>query len=159
MAGTTLVVPYAAVEGAKALYNVTDDEMDAMRRFVPDWSKNSTLIPIRDKETGKLKYVDFSHMNAYDTITRPLQTVLNRVGQGEDDMDGIMDDYVLGMIESTKELALPFISESIWTEALTDITIRGGRTPEGYQVWNPEDSLGGQSVIYGGSSCRVTSTF
>ena len=144
MAGTTLVVPYAAVEGAKALYNVTDDEMDAMRRFVPDWSKNSTLIPIRDKETGKLKYVDFSHMNAYDTITRPLQTVLNRVGQGEDDMDGIMDDYVLGMIESTKELALPFISESIWTEALTDITIRGGRTPEGYQVWNPEDSLGGQ---------------
>ena len=144
MAGTTLVVPYAAVEGAKALYNVTDDEMDAMRRFVPGWSKNSTLIPIRDKETGKLKYVDFSHMNAYDTITRPLQTVLNRVGQGEDDMDGIMDDYVLGMIESTKELALPFISESIWTEALTDITIRGGRTPEGYQVWNPEDSLGGQ---------------
>ena len=144
MAGTTLVVPYAAVEGAKALYNVTDDEMDAMRRFVPGWSKNSTLIPIRDKETGKLKYTDFSHMNAYDTITRPLQTVLNRVGQGEDDMDGIMDDFILGMVESTKELGLPFISESIWTEALTDITIRKGKTPEGYQVWNPEDSLGGQ---------------
>jgi len=142
MAGTTLVVPYAAVEGAKALYNVTEDEMDAMRRYVADWSKNSTLIPIRDKETGKLKYVDFSHMNAYDTISRPLQTVLNRVGQGEDDMDGIMDDFFGGVIESTKELGLPFISESIWTEALTDITIRGGKTPEGYQVWNPEDTDG-----------------
>ena len=142
MAGTTLVVPYAAVEGAKALYNVTEDEMDAMRRYVADWSKNSTLIPIRDKETGKLKYVDFSHMNAYDTISRPLQTVLNRVGQGEDDMDGIMDDFFSGVIESTKELGLPFISESIWTEALTDITIRGGKTPEGYQVWNPEDTDG-----------------
>ena len=142
MAGTTLVVPYAAVEGAKALYNVTEDEMDAMRRYVADWSKNSTLIPIRDKETGKLKYVDFSHMNAYDTISRPLQTVLNRVGQGEDDMDGIMDDFFGGVIESTKELGLPFISESIWTEALTDITIRGGKTPEGYQIWNPEDTDG-----------------
>ena len=145
MAATTLAVPYAAVEGAQALYNVTDDEMDAMRRFVPDWSKNSTLIPIRDKETGKLKYVDFSHMNAYDTITRPLQTVLNRVGQGETDMDGIMDDFILGMIESTKELGSPFISESIWTEALTDIAPiigRSGRTREGYQVWNPEDNLG-----------------
>ena len=142
MAGTTLVIPYAAVEGAKALYNVTEDEMDAMRRYVADWSKNSTLIPIRDKETGKLKYVDFSHMNAYDTISRPLQTVLNRVGQGEDDMDGIMDDFFGGVIESTKELGLPFISESIWTEALTDITIRGGKTPEGYQVWNPEDTDG-----------------
>ena len=144
MAATTLAIPYAAVEGAKALYNVTEDEMDAMRRYVADWSKNSTLIPLRDKETGKLKYVDFSHMNAYDTITRPLQTVLNKVGQGETDMDGIMDDFMMGMFESTKELGLPFISESIWTEALTDIAIRKGKTPEGYQVWNPEDTPGGK---------------
>ncbi len=144
MAATTLAVPYAAVEGAKALYNVTEDEMDAMRRYVADWSKNSTLIPLRDEETGKLKYVDFSHMNAYDTITRPLQTVLNRVGQGETDNDGMVDDFILGLIDSTKELGLPFISESIWTEALTDITIRGGKTPEGYQVWNPEDTIGGK---------------
>ena len=145
MAATTLVVPYAAVEGAKALYNVTEDEMQALRRYVPDWSKNSTLIPIRDKKTGQLKYVDFSHMNAYDTITRPLQTVLNAVGQGEKDMDGIMDDFVMGMIESTKELGSPFVTESIWTQALADVAPvlgRNGKTPEGYQVWNPEDTVG-----------------
>ena len=115
MAATTLAVPYAAVEGAKALYNVTEDEMDAMRRNVADWSKNSTLIPLRDEETGKLKYVDFSHMNAYDTITRPLQTVLNRVGQGETDNDGMVDDFILGLIDSTKELGLPFISCLLYT--------------------------------------------
>jgi hypothetical protein len=145
MAATTLAVPYAAVEGAKALYNVTEDEMQALRRYVPGWSKNSTLIPIRDKKTGQLKYVDFSHMNAYDTITRPLQTVLNAVGQGETDMDGIMDDFVLGMIESTKELGSPFVTESIWTQALADVAPvlgRNGKTPEGYQVWNPEDTVG-----------------
>ena len=43
-------------------------------------------------------------MNAYDTITRPLQTVLNRVGQGETDNDGMVDDFILGLIDSTKEL-------------------------------------------------------
>tara|TARA_R110000803_G_scaffold194439_1_gene257540 strand:+ start:4096 stop:8022 length:3927 start_codon:yes stop_codon:yes gene_type:complete len=145
MAATTLAVPYAAVEGAKALYNVTEDEMDALRRFVPEWSKNSTLIPIRDKETGNLKYIDFSHLNAYDTITRPLQTVLNKVGQGETDMDGVMDDFLLGMIESTKELGAPFVTESIWTEALVDVAPvlgRSGRSKEGIQVWNNEDTLG-----------------
>jgi len=145
MAATTLVVPYAAAEGAKALYNVTEDEMGALRRFVPDWSKNSTLIPIRDEKTGELKYIDFSHMNAYDTITRPLQTVLNAVGQGETDMDGIMDDFVMGMIESTKELGAPFVTESIWTEALVDVAPilgRSGRSKEGFQVWNEEDSTG-----------------
>ena len=49
-----------------------------MRRYVPEWSKNSTLIPLKDKD-GKLEYIDFSHMNAYDTLTRPIQTVLNAV--------------------------------------------------------------------------------
>ena len=50
--------------------------------------------------------------------------LLNRVGQaGETDNDGMLDDFVLGLIDSTKELGEPFISESIWTEALTDITM------------------------------------
>ena len=41
---------------------------------------------------------------------------------------GLVDDFVLGMIESTKELGSPFISESIWTEGLADIIVRRGRT-------------------------------
>jgi len=30
-------VPIAVTEGAKALYDVTEDEINAMRRFVPEW--------------------------------------------------------------------------------------------------------------------------
>ena len=33
-----------------------------------------------------------------------------------------MNDFIMGMIESTKELGSPFISESIWTQALMDIS-------------------------------------
>ena len=142
MAFTTAAVPYAAVSLASAIYDVTEEERAALRRYVADWSKNSTLIPIRDKETGKLKYIDFSHTNAYDTISRPIQTILNRVNAGEQDKDGMMDDFILGVVESTKELGLPFVSESIWTQALNDIFIRRGRTPEGFKVWDPEDQLG-----------------
>ena len=47
-----------------------------------------------------------------------------------------------GMIISTKELGSPFIDESIWTSALADLFIRGGRTKEGNQVFNPEDTPG-----------------
>ena len=145
MAFTTAAVPTVLASGMSALYNVTQDERAAMRRFVADWSKNSTLIPIRDKETGKLKYVDFSHANAYDTITRPIQTILNRVQAGETDKNGMMDDFIMGMIESTKELGSPFVSESIWTQALMDVAPvlgRNGRTPEGYKVWSNQDPIG-----------------
>ena len=138
---TTTAVPYAAVEAGKALYNVSEDELQAMRRYVPEWSKNSTLIPLRD-DKGKLEYIDFSHMNAYDTLTRPIQTVLNAVQSGRVDNDGIMDDFMLGIAESGKELASPFISESIWTEAISDIVIRKGRTKEGRSIYNPEEKTG-----------------
>ncbi len=141
MGVTTAAVPYATVEMAKALYNVSQDELKAMRRYVADWSKNSTLVPLRDKD-NKLKYVDFSHANAYDTISRPIQTVINQVQAGEKDKDGIMDDFIKGVVIGTKELGEPFISESIWTEAVLDLLARGGRKRGGGRVFNEDDTDG-----------------
>jgi hypothetical protein len=141
MALTTAALPLGTVAMAQAIYNVADEEIDAMRRYVADWSKNSVLIPFKD-EDGKLSYIDFSHLNAYDTVTRPIQTVLNKVNAGRADEDGIVDDFVLGMIESTKELGSPFISESIWTEGLADIIVRRGRTQDNRQLWNQQDAIG-----------------
>mgnify|MGYP003627745175 FL=1 len=143
MGVTTSVIPYAAVAAGQALYDISKDELEAIRRYVPKWSKNSTLIPLKG-ENGNFKYIDFSHMNAYDTLTRPIQTVINRVQSGEQDKDGIMDDFILGLFESTKELAAPFITESIWTEALADLYIRGGETRDGFRVYNENDSIGNQ---------------
>ena len=141
MALTTAALPLGTVAAAQAIYNVADEEIDAMRRYVADWSKNSVLVPFKD-EDGKLSYIDFSHLNAYDTVTRPIQTVLNAVNSGRADEDGLVDDFVLGMIESTKELGSPFISESIWTEGLADIIVRRGRTQDNRQLWNQQDAVG-----------------
>ena len=33
----------------------------------------------------------------------------------------MMDDFIAGMFASMSEFAQPFISESIWTEAVADI--------------------------------------
>jgi hypothetical protein len=132
----------ATVAGFQALYDVTDDEREAIRRYVADWSKNSTILPIKDKETGEFSYVDFSHANAYDTLTRPIQSVINAVADGREDEDDIMDDFLLGMMTGMKEFALPFVSESIWTEAVIDLIGRGGRTRDGFQVYSEADNPG-----------------
>jgi len=142
MAFTTAAVPAGVVAGMSALYDVTEEERAALKTYVAEWSKNSTLVPIRDSETGKLSVIDFSHSNAYDTLSRPIQTILNKVAAGEGDRDGMMDDFFKGMIEATKELGQPFISESIWTEALSDLWMRGGKTREGFDVWEDKDSYG-----------------
>jgi len=140
--GTTVAaVPYATQKAFQAIYDVTDEERDAIRRYVADWSKNSTLLPIKNKD-GSFKYIDFSHANAYDTLLRPIQTVLNSVADGRTDEDGLMDDFIAGTFSSMKEFASPFISESIWTEAVADLLARGGRTRDGFQVFNPQDTAG-----------------
>ena len=138
---TTAAIPYGLVEAFKAAQGVTGVEMDALRRFVPDWSKNSNLIPIRG-EDGKLKYVDFSHANAYDTISRPLKTVLNAIADGRTDNDTVMEDFVQGVVESTSELGAPFISESIWTQGISDIFVRKGRTKDGRRLYTEQTPFG-----------------
>ena len=138
---TVAAIPVATTAAFQALYDVTDEEREAIRRFAAQWSKNSTLLPIKD-ENGDFKYIDFSHANAYDTLLRPLQTVVNSVQEGNKDNDGMMDDFAKGVLTSMKEFASPFISESIWTEAVSDILMRGGRTREGFQVYNDQDNDG-----------------
>jgi len=142
--GTTVVgVPYATVEGMKALYNVTEDEMQALRRFVPEWSKNSTLVPVRGDD-GKLKYVDFSHANAYDAMIRPWTTMFNGLQKGVAE-DDLKRELLLSMIDATKETASPFVSESIWTSAIADISPilgRNGRTQSGRRLWTDETPMG-----------------
>ena len=131
----------ATVAGFQALYDVTDDEREAIRRYVAQWSKNSTILPIKDKD-GNFSYVDFSHANAYDTLIRPIQSVINAVADGRTDEDGIMDDFLKGVMVGAYEFVQPFVSESIWTEAVLDLIARGGRTRDGFEVYSDADNPG-----------------
>ena len=146
MATTLVVVPETVVEGAKFLYDVTEDEIQALRQFVPEWSKNSTLVPIRG-EDGDLRYVDFSHSNAYDVIARPYRTLVNNIIAGEQDDRTLLSGFVNGVNEAGAQIMNPFISESIWTEALTDLTVRGGRTAEGRQLYTDQTPAGDKAAI------------
>ena len=139
--GTTVVgVPYATSEAFKAIYDVTEDEMQALRRFVPDWSKNSTILPIRGDD-GKLKYIDFSHANAYDTMIRPINSMIIGVQRGVEEGE-LAKEVLKSMYEGTKETLSPFFSESIWTNALSDIVIRNGRTREGRRLYTDQTPWG-----------------
>ena len=141
---TVAAVPAGTVAAFQALYDVTDEEREAIRRFAADWSKNSTILPIKNKD-GSFKYVDFSHANAYDTLIRPLQSVINAVQDGRTDNDGIMDDFTKGMFTAMSEFGQPFISEAIWTEAVLDIIARGGETRSGSQIYNRQDTDGSKA--------------
>jgi len=139
---TAAAVPYGAVKLGQTLYDISDEELEAVRRYVAYWSKNSTLVPVRNGETGDIEAVDFSRANAYDLLVRPIQTVINQVAEGEKDNNGIMDDFIFGSLEAMYQVMAPFVTESIWTEAVLDLSTRRGQTVEGTRVWNENDTPG-----------------
>ena len=145
MSFATTMVPVGATKMAQYIYDVSEDELAAIRRFVAPWSKNSTIIPIKTDE-GDYKYVDFSHANAYDTLIRPWKTAMNEVADGQLDEEAVMNNFILGSIKGMGEIAQPFISESIWTEALADVLPilgRKGKTTEGFTIYDAENDSPG----------------
>ena len=144
---TAVAIPYGTVEAAKAIYDVSGAEMSALRRFVPEWSKNSTLVPIKDEETGELKYIDFSHANAYDTMIRPFTAMFNAIRDGAEDEAPVMESVFKGLYEGIGETISPFVSEAIWTQAATDIFLRGGRTKTGQRLYTDQTPFGEKASI------------
>ena len=147
MTAVTAVAPYAIQKGFQGLYDVTNEELKALKKIgIPEWSKNSTILPIRT-EDGELKYVDYSHGNAYDTLYRPFQTLLNNVQEGIDNDEVLMKGFLEGIAEAAGELADPFVSESIFTEAFLDILARGGVTREGARLYTDQTPRGDRAKI------------
>jgi len=132
-------IPVGLAATFKAKNNVTDEEMSALRKFVPEWSKNSTLLPTGRDENGYLKYIDFSYANPYDALTRPFRTILNSISETEMTEQSLKSALGEGMTEGMMELMEPFISESIFTEALIDSTFRRGIGKGGRRVWSEAD--------------------
>jgi len=132
-------IPKVMQETFKAMHDVSEEELNALRRVVPPWSKNSTLLPTGRDKNGYLKYVDFSYSNAYDTLLRPFQTVFNAIADGINDESSLKQSLAQGLQEGTVELLKPFTDESIFTEALVDSTIRRGIGRDGRRVWSEAD--------------------
>ena len=132
-------IPQGLKQTMMAVHDVSNEEMEALRRVVPEWSKNSTLIPAGRDKDGYLKYQDFSYSNAYDFLLRPIRAVNNAINEGKDDGISLKAAMGEGLQDGFSELLQPFASESILSEAVIDSVIRGGVGKDGRRVWGEED--------------------
>lgn len=137
------VVPSSVADIGSAVTGIGQDEMDALKRsFGAPWEKGSVLVPIGRTDDGKIQYVNFSTSNPYDALFRFANRFVNEAEDaaaiGKDPSQAAMDV----MVGTLGEFFAPFLSESMLTEALTDIVFRDGKTSTGARIYNPEDSYG-----------------
>ena len=100
-------------------------KVDALRRFVPQYQKNATLMPT-GSEDGEIGYVDISYTDPYEIIRGPAQAVM----AGKD-----LDDSFFG---ATKEFLEAYVGPSILLNSV--ISAYYGKTPQGREVRNPQDT-------------------
>ena len=137
---TTAIVPAGVLETAYAVSGVTREEMEAFKRsFGAPWMKGATLIPTGRTEDGKIEYVNFSTSNPYDVLSRFANRAITEMDAANvegKDPDQVFTDVALATIG---EAFAPFLDEAMLTDALLDITYRGGQTSTGARVYNAED--------------------
>lgn len=66
---------YAAQEYAKYALGVDDEEDEAVRDQLPEWSRNSNLY-YWSREEGTLRYVDLSFIDPYNIWKRPINALM-----------------------------------------------------------------------------------
>ena len=127
-------------EGAQLVSGVSNEQLNALREYLPEWSQDSSLIPI--KQNGEIYYVDFSHTNAYDTLTLPFRAAINGFGAAREEGQSLLESFDDAAYRAAIKFASPFVEESIATKFIADVTLRGGQSKEGRRIWNPEDDMG-----------------
>jgi hypothetical protein len=140
---TTAAAPVVAGAMLKGMYGVTAGTIAAIREFLPNFSKDSTIYAIKDDE-GNIKYIDASGFMVYDTLINPVQSVIAGVERERVfDEDAPLTQGVLkGLYGGLSRLARPFVDESIWLSVFNNLLVRGGVTPDGRKLWNEEAPWG-----------------
>jgi hypothetical protein len=134
----TAAMGSTSVWAFKKAYGFTTEKLNALKEFLPWFSADSTVLPIY--EDGKYKYVDFSRGYFYDTITQPIQAVVNSMEENKD--KPVIPGLAEGLVRALGRLVEPFVSESIWVGGILDLAARGGVTRKGVRVFNPRDDFG-----------------
>ena len=98
-----------------AAANMDEEDIEYLRKLVPDFSRNSKLIPI-EVEEGVVRYIDGSHFLVYDTIARMGETVIANVKEGEEIDETDLEAIGQGFGEAIYELLEVFLSLSIAPE-------------------------------------------
>ena len=139
----------AAQEAFMAMTGVDREQMDALERLTPFFLKGHTLAPIK---ANAEEYVDLSYLMPYEYMVTPMRAALQTYQETGEITDSTFNKIVKSAAAGASSILDPFASESLLAERLFDVTIRGGRTKTGAEIFTETDDLGNlyKSLIHVG---------
>ena len=135
--GITLAAtaPTAATGIFTALAGISGDDEDRLRRFLPDWQKNSQLLLFKNKD-GKVSFADISYLDPYDYWKKAAGALFRGLTSSDDAT--ATERITKGTMEAVGQLMRPFTSEQLVSGAIADVL--RNTDSSGRQVYNPQDT-------------------
>jgi len=126
-------LPFAVGSAAMAMAGISGEDEEDLRRFLPDWQKNSQLVLFR-KANGEIDFLDVSFLDPYEYFKKPLTAFMRSIRS-----PGSADEILLkGTMDMVRQAIDPFTSEQIFAGAIMDVM--RNRDAAGRQVYNPQDT-------------------
>ena len=140
MAATYAVLPTMAYEIGRGLYGISREQVSAIKElFLKDgYAEGDVILPVY--ENGKYKIINLSNGFFYDSVIRPINSMIANVDAKPD--EALIPALTEGLVLAFGKELKPFIGESIWLQAVLDVFARGGRDQDGRQIYNPQDHAG-----------------
>ena len=130
---TAAFLPAAVGSTTMALAGISGDDEEDLRRFLPDWQKNSALMLFR-KENGEVSFVDISFLDPYEYFKKPLTAFMRSLREGDNASEMLLG----GTMAMVRQAVDPFTSEQIFAGAIMDVM--RNQDAAGRQVYNPQDT-------------------
>lgn len=139
---TTTALPAGLVALGSALTGVNKEKIDSYKRsFAAPWDRTASLIPIAsDKDGNPTQFINFSYMNPYDYLKRPITRVMQEVANGQRDEETLQKILFDGTVGAVGEMFQPFVEPAFSAQALLDSI--DGETSTGKKIWGVSDSPG-----------------
>jgi hypothetical protein len=130
-------------ETAYYLTGTTEAQMDAWKRSVgAPWDRNRRIIPITSFKNGEASAVNFSYFSPYDLFDTFIESAMNKAYKEKlnpSDVNNYVLQQLFAMDGPIMELLSPFMSEPIGYERVLDVTMRGGKTDQGFTIYTDSD--------------------
>jgi hypothetical protein len=120
---------YAIGKLGQMAHDISNDKMDALRRFVAPFQKNSELMPI-GADGEQISYIDVSYTSPWEILHQPLRAAMSG------------DNFEESLLNAGAEFIESYASPGILTAAVASTIF--GQTPSGRRFRNPEDPPGDQ---------------
>ena len=134
LAGTMIqlsVGSFIANALSKAIAGIGGEEEEDVRRMLPPWEKDASMIWFPKDKQGVYNYINLSYLSPYNAITDPFVAMMSGFARGE--------DPVTIFTEAAGSFLEPFVSEQPVTAAIMDVA--RNKTETGKKIYNEEADL------------------